>query len=305
MTHECQSELWLWARRGQLSTPTEMAAWVAHRETCAECRLAYDIARDFDSHAVEESGDGDMLARLTAKAVRVHGRAPSSNRTSASVPRRAVIAAAMLLGTAAAAAATLTLTQWGETPKSVPPVDEATLVRSQRVPTPGPVATPRTLSTVVPQRLATASPPPSAPLPPIRPTVAAEPAQPQTASELYRQASEARRAGESAKSIRLYRTLQRDYPSSAEATLSAVSLGGLLLDAGSARAALAQFDRHLASPGPKPLGAEALYGRGRALSALGQSAEEMKTWERLVREYPSCPYLSHARRRIAALDTQP
>jgi hypothetical protein len=301
MTHEdCQSELWLWARRGRLSTPTEIAAWEAHRQSCCECRLAYDIAEDFDSHAVHKSDDGDMLARLTTTAVRVHAHTPWASRSRSLTSRRAVLGAAILLSTAAAAAATLTFTQWGKTPTFVPPVDEASLVSNQPAPAPAPVMVPRSLSTVMAIPLPSADSPPS-----IRPAAAVEPAQTQSASALYRLASEARRAGESARAIRLYRTLQHNYPSSAEATLSAVSVGGLLLDSGSARAALAQFDRHLAAPGPKPLGAEALYGRGRALSALGQSAEEMKTWERLVREYPACPYLSHARRRIAALSKQP
>jgi hypothetical protein len=86
-----------------------------------------------------------------------------------------------------------------------------------------------------------------------------------------------------------------------EATLSLVSLGGLLLHNGSPAAALAQFDRYLGVAGPRPLAVEALYGRGRALRALGRAGDEAQTWRRLLREHPGSPYAEHARRRLAEL----
>ncbi|WP_437716425.1 tetratricopeptide repeat protein [Sorangium sp. So ce448] len=86
-----------------------------------------------------------------------------------------------------------------------------------------------------------------------------------------------------------------------EATLSLVSLGGLLLHNGSPAAALAQFDRYLGVAGPRPLAVEALYGRGRALRALGRAGDEAQTWRRLLREHPGSPYVEHARRRLAEL----
>ena len=50
-----------------------------------------------------------------------------------------------------------------------------------------------------------------------------------------------------------------------------------------------------------PLVAEALYGKGRALEALGDGAEERRTWERLVTDHAGSAYAPHARRRLAAL----
>ncbi|WP_437328231.1 tetratricopeptide repeat protein [Sorangium sp. So ce381] len=122
-----------------------------------------------------------------------------------------------------------------------------------------------------------------------------------TAEQLFREANDARRAGRSRRAIELYRALQKGFASSPEATLSLVSLGGLLLSSGSAAAALAQFDRYLGVAGPRPLAVEALYGRGRALRALGRTGDEAQTWRRLLREHPGSPYVEHARRRLAEL----
>ncbi|WP_437744970.1 tetratricopeptide repeat protein [Sorangium sp. So ce1504] len=122
-----------------------------------------------------------------------------------------------------------------------------------------------------------------------------------TAEQLFREANDARRAGRSRRAIELYRALQKGFASSPEATLSLVSLGGLLLQDGSPAAALAQFDRYLGVAGSRPLAVEALYGRGRALRALGRAGDEAQTWRRLLREHPGSPYVEHARRRLAEL----
>ncbi|WP_437652384.1 tetratricopeptide repeat protein [Sorangium sp. So ce1182] len=122
-----------------------------------------------------------------------------------------------------------------------------------------------------------------------------------TAEQLFRDANEARRAGSTQRAIELYRALQKGFARSPEATLSLVSLGSLLLNSGSPAAALAQFDRYLGTAGARPLAVEALYGRGRALRALGRSADEAQSWRRLLREHPGSPYVEHARRRLAEL----
>ncbi|WP_437289561.1 tetratricopeptide repeat protein [Sorangium sp. So ce406] len=122
-----------------------------------------------------------------------------------------------------------------------------------------------------------------------------------TAEQLFREANDARRAGSTQRAIELYRALQKRFAGSPEATLSLVSLGSLLLNGGSAAAALAQFDRYLGVAGARPLAVEALYGRGRALRALGRAGDEAQTWRRLLREHPSSPYAEHARRRLAEL----
>ncbi|WP_437637631.1 tetratricopeptide repeat protein [Sorangium sp. So ce854] len=136
---------------------------------------------------------------------------------------------------------------------------------------------------------------------PRAPGASAPPPAASTAEQLFREANDARRAGSAQRAIELYRALQRRFAGSPEATLSLVSLGSLLLDGGSPGAALAQFDRYLGVAGARPLAVEALYGRGRALRALGRSGDEAQTWRRMLREHPSSPYAEHARRRLAEL----
>jgi len=118
---------------------------------------------------------------------------------------------------------------------------------------------------------------------------------------LLQRANDARRRGDISQAITLYRQLQQMFPTSSEAVLSAAPLGGLLLERGDARPALDQFDRYLHEAPAGVLVPEALYGRGRALRALGNAAEERRTWRRLVDAFPDSPYAPLAQRRLADL----
>jgi TolA-binding protein len=122
-----------------------------------------------------------------------------------------------------------------------------------------------------------------------------------SAAEMLRQASNARRSGDAPRAMRLYRGLQHDHPDSSEAVLSSVGLGGLLLDQRSPRSALIEFDAYLGSSRGGELVPEALYGRGRALAALGDRQEERRTWQRLLTDFPGSAYGPWARRRLADL----
>jgi TolA-binding protein len=123
----------------------------------------------------------------------------------------------------------------------------------------------------------------------------------ETAASLFADASSARRAGDVERAIALYRRVENEFPTSPEAGLAGLPLGGLLLDRGDARRALAQFDRHLKGGGSGRLIPEALYGRGRSLAALGSRAEERRTWKMLLERFPDSPYAGHARRRLSEL----
>jgi TolA-binding protein len=125
-------------------------------------------------------------------------------------------------------------------------------------------------------------------------------AAPASAAELLEQANRARRGGSSATALSLFRELTQRYPSSAEARLAEVRLGSMLLEKGQARAALTEFDRHLSRGGG--LAPEALYGKARAFSALGDTAGERAAWTALLRDYPGSPYVGSAERRLEALD---
>jgi TolA-binding protein len=123
----------------------------------------------------------------------------------------------------------------------------------------------------------------------------------ETPASLLRLAGEARGRGDVEGASTLYRRLQREYGDTREAALSSVPWGGLLLRQGQAERALEQFDHYLKTEPRGNLLPEALYGRGRALAALGRAAEEKQTWRRLLSEMPGSAYESHARRRLDEL----
>ncbi len=122
-----------------------------------------------------------------------------------------------------------------------------------------------------------------------------------TPASLLREAGDRRREGDAERALRLYRRLQQDFPDSSEAVVSSVAIGGLLLDRKAPRFALAQFDAYLGSSRSGSLIPEALYGRGRALAALGDRQEERQSWERLLVNFPDSAYAPLARRRLADL----
>jgi TolA-binding protein len=126
-------------------------------------------------------------------------------------------------------------------------------------------------------------------------------AAPTTPALLLREASDSRRQGDAERAIRLYRNLQQEFPDSTEALVSSVAIGGLLLDKKAPRSALAQFDAYLGSSRGGGLTPEALYGRGRALAALGERQEERRSWDRLLGDFPDSAYAPLARRRLADL----
>lgn len=147
-------------------------------------------------------------------------------------------------------------------------------------------------------------PPPAA-----RPRVAALPAGPRVpdldAHQLFVAAGQARRARAFAEAAGLYRALQAHFPGSAEATLSFLSLGDLLLSQGALAQALAQFDAYLAS-GDTMMAEEALVGRARTLARLGRTEGERAAWRALLARFPQSDYRWRAQQRLdgaGAVDT--
>jgi hypothetical protein len=117
-----------------------------------------------------------------------------------------------------------------------------------------------------------------------------------SASQLFADASEARRAGNVEAAILLYQRLCAEYPSSVEAEDAKVLMGNLLLSQRSARAALREFEGY----GSGALTAEALWGQAQALRKLA-SPDERAVLERLARDYPSSPYAGAAQKRLREL----
>ena len=124
--------------------------------------------------------------------------------------------------------------------------------------------------------------------------------EPATASKLFGEANQARRAGDVGRASGLYHLLQDQFPGSPEAELSRVTLALLLLDSGDAQGALSGFERYLAGAS-RGLEAEALVGRARALGRLGRRDLEASAWREVQRKYPQSIYGRQAGERLLAL----
>jgi hypothetical protein len=123
-----------------------------------------------------------------------------------------------------------------------------------------------------------------------------------TARDLFASANMARHDDNGSRASALYRELLRRYPTSAEALVSRVSFGRLLLDRlGDPAGALAQFDGYLAQTAHTALAEEALFGRASALSQLGRPDAERQTWRTLLARYPSSVYADRARVRMGSI----
>lgn len=287
---ECRGELLLRARRGVV-TDSERLALSAHLSTCEACQQLAELGRDFEAVGGAAAGDSALLSRISERildSVRPASRMPRVRvywLAAASVALLAGLAGATLLGRTApksqsAQPSPAPFSPAGQgnisKPRSLPPVDAASARAPSEASSVGRALDP----SMPPSRMLT------------RPA--------DSASKVFREANEARRAGDSSRAVSLYRDLQRRFPEAAETNISRVSLGSVLLDTGAAPAALQQFDSYLAAP-RGALAAEAIYGRGRALMSLHRSSEEAATWQSLLDQFPRSPYTSYAKRRLDEL----
>lgn len=144
------------------------------------------------------------------------------------------------------------------------------------------------------------APPTSEPILPAAPEPAHPPARPgerasRPASDpaaLLVQARARLGEGDERGAAKVYSMLIDAHPSSAEAQAARVSLGQLRLAGGRPKAALALFDRYLQRGGP--LTEEALWGKIKALSALGRDEELAAAVDRLVHDLPRSVYRARA-----------
>jgi TolA-binding protein len=124
----------------------------------------------------------------------------------------------------------------------------------------------------------------------------ASPASIETASSLFEAANVERRRNHFTTALSLYDQLQRRFPASDEAHVSHVSLGRLLLERGLWSDAVPQLDAYLVSGGT--LAPEALFGKARALDALGRRGDAEAAWRLLVATAPESAYAPQARQRL-------
>jgi tetratricopeptide (TPR) repeat protein len=128
-----------------------------------------------------------------------------------------------------------------------------------------------------------------------------------SAADLFRDANAARRAGEVATSVDLYKTLIARHADSAEAHAARVSLGRLLLDKqGDAAGALVQFDSYLRSgSSDRALAEEARLGRALVFQRQGRQEEERRAWQELLERHSDSLHSARARERLRVLSGEP
>lgn len=312
MIHDiCPTDLLVKERRGSLSAG-ERSRLRAHLATCESCRGWQRLGRDFAQVPESASHDTLIAERIIARALWSPEAQPYRAATSiGSRSRRRFgwFLLAALGSTAAAAAAT-----WPMVSRRLdPPLVGHAIVRNPQTTSsaePARSQTPKaadspSISAALEPASASASPSTkaeSAALPRTSRAVHSPTVTGETALTLYREANQARRRGEASRAIALFRLLQQTFPRSEESRLSHVALGSALLEAGQTRDSLRQYDRYLGTAGSRSLAAEAMYGRARALFAVGNREAERDAWQKLQAEYPSSPYDAQARRRLRALE---
>lgn len=123
-----------------------------------------------------------------------------------------------------------------------------------------------------------------------------------TAAALLERAQSARRSQDWNGAAEAYRFLLDSFPGSAEAPSAAVSLGIIQLERlGRPGEALGSFDLYLRRWRGGALAQEALWNKGRALRALGRSAQEASVLEEFAASYPGSIRAQEVEARLEAL----
>jgi len=298
----CLCDLVSRARRYRLSR-AERVRLDEHLSVCESCRLEQTVGADFEAIGGLQPGDELLIARLAHAFERPSRRLRRSSRAGVRSVWAAVTAAIALVAVVAGANGVL-----GRAPfvKRDPP---AVLDPSP----PDPIEPPARRQWVVIRR-PNGLPPvvaddPSSRLTPPVSRRASRPAQkpidegPQDdgVSSLFAKANSARRQNQVAAAIALYGEVERRFPSSDEARVSRLSLGRLLVERGIPAEGLSQLDDYLADSPDGSLAPEALFGKARALQALGRREDERGVWQHLLSRFPDSLYGAQARRRLDEL----
>lgn len=292
----------------------------AHLDECVECSLIEAMRRDAIRADEAATRDAAPMSDDDLDAILAGARAPATVPAPVSAPSAPVVRGAFatrvrarrqwaLVAFAAVlilAAAAIAASRWAAHEATAPAVPAVSTEPSPieappeipSVPAPSAPEAP-TVSEIVPPR-ATAAP--ALVRPAAEPSSAA--AKPdaadatETAATLFARANEARRGGRAAEALGLYDALSARFPGSREGVAARSIAGWLLLEQlGQPAAALARFDRYLASSGGT-LAQEALAGRALALSRLGRTSEELAAWRKLLDVAPSGAYAPRARARL-------
>ncbi len=271
------------ARRGCLAEGEVMRLERALASS-ATLQVARQVGDDCDAEGAVQPGDEALVARVAGGIV----GAPPVGRGWRRGRLAGVLAAAVLTGVGAAGAVVWTAVGGGPAREAAAPVPAVSVP-------PAPVALEPRAGTSSVASSAVASGSAAVAAASVRSAVPPM----VDASSLFRQANAARSRGDVARAGALYQELQGRFPGSAEARLSHVSLGKLLLAGGNASAADAQFARYLAGGGA--LQVEALVGRAECAARMGRVAEERQWWQRVRDRFPGSVYARRAAQRLAEL----
>jgi hypothetical protein len=288
------------ASRGTANT-AELARLTQHLAECAVCRVeraltvqaALDAAPLPDEKLLLARLKRDLAARPAAPAAR-HGR-----------QRRVFAALSVAAATVAtvAAAATFVIVRGAPGPDAI----VATQPSQRRLPADAPsrsdpvkIEEPLHVPAGAAKAGEASAKPAETDVAPATPRAA----DPESSSELFSRANQARRDGKTTEAVRLYRALQERFSGTSEELVSRVTLGRLLLDRlGDSRGALVQFNSYLASPGGGVLREEAMVGRALSLGRMGRAAEERVAWQALLDAFPKSTQRKRAQGRLVELES--
>lgn len=304
-TSPCPDDLNALVSRGTQLSDLQRQRLATHLRSCAECAVTALAIGDFHAIGRPEPDDAQRMARAIRAALR-------RERTG----RRWLVAAAASLVLVCAGAAVARILYHGP----VAPRSRTQLGRAAAVPPSSPT------SASPPPKPLVREPPPAQPKRHPQTQTAAKaiafvplgtkaaptdelprshPAEPASAAvspaSLLRQAAQARAAGDLIRAIAILERLEREYPSSAEATAAWVSLGRLRLTSGALPLAGAAFARYLSIAPDGALAEDALEGAAETRQRLGAGAEERALRAELLRRFPSSPYAARSRERLREL----
>jgi TolA-binding protein len=307
---DCPHNLSARARRGDLSTD-ERQQLERLLQGSPTLQTAHRVGLDFDQLAAVQPGDEQLVGRIVSRSL--GSRAAKMRRPSISRQAVAWVAAGAILipcatafglwhrfrsdasdpvGARLAAAGE----DAGEAQRRAvrrPPTDRRKQEESAESKRDGLAAQTTPSASVAPDpECAPASGSREEPKEAVAP-IPERPEQAATAAGLFTRANTARRAGRTSDAVALFARLQREFPRSAEAAHSHLSLGRLLLEQRSAQMALAHFAQYQG-----PLAEEALLGRAQALAALARFDDERAAWRELLERFPKSVYAARARARL-------
>jgi TolA-binding protein len=300
----CQDYAMAVLRRGAGSA-ADWDRYVAHLRLCDDCYAAWLAARSFDASGGVRPGDEQMVRRAVDRVLGPSGARARIARARGHLLRPAFAAGIAVVLAGAMASAGIFVHQRIEARRRS---EAAAAQQIRKPPRHGGEHAARvalgpdqpTQVEVVPVPLPPA-PPAVAPAPPAPRPVDPRPVDPRrrpdepvslaaSAQALFAQATAARQAGRRDEAITLFRHVQRDFPRSAEATISLVSVAQLLSERAQPADALALFNAYLVRAPAGPLAAEALAGKARMLDRLGRDWEASVAREEIRRRFPQSPY---------------